>query len=81
MLTERVGCADEAGGVLCAEGERDDEDEVPEEDEALPDLSKTLPIRGRTLGWLGPRSQLRLAMYKFLTYSSVSSAASACLSP
>ncbi|KAI0740154.1 Ion transport protein-domain-containing protein [Earliella scabrosa] len=48
---------------------RDDEDEVPEEDEALPDLSKTLPIRGRTLGWLGPRSQLRLAMYKFLTYS------------
>ena len=47
---------------------RDDEDEVPEEDEALPDLSKTLPIRGRTLGWLGPRSQLRLAMYKFLTY-------------
>ncbi len=27
MLTERVGCADEAGGVFCAEGERDDEDE------------------------------------------------------
>ncbi len=45
-----------------------DEDEIPDEDEVLPDLSKALPIRGRTLGCLGPRSKLRLAMYKFLTY-------------
>ena len=47
---------------------REDDDDVVEEDEALPDLSKTLPIRGRTLGCLGPRSRVRLAMYKFLVY-------------
>ncbi|TBU26428.1 Ion transport protein-domain-containing protein [Dichomitus squalens] len=45
-----------------------DEDDLPDEDEVLPDLSKALPIRGRTLGCLGPRSRVRLAMYKFLTY-------------
>ena len=45
-----------------------DEDEIPDEDEVLPDLSRALPIRGRTLGCLGPRSKVRLAMYKFLTY-------------
>ncbi|KAM5541612.1 hypothetical protein V8D89_004802 [Ganoderma adspersum] len=45
-----------------------DDDEIPDEDEVLPDLSKALPIRGRTLGCLGPRSKVRLAMYKFLTY-------------
>nr|VWO94060.1 Calcium channel subunit Cch1 [Ganoderma boninense] len=45
-----------------------DEDEIPDEDEVLPDLSKALPIRGRTLGCLGPHSRVRLAMYKFLTY-------------
>ncbi|KAH9849175.1 Ion transport protein-domain-containing protein [Lenzites betulinus] len=46
----------------------EDEDDLPDEDEALPDLTKTLPIRGRTLGCLGPHSKLRLAMYKFLVY-------------
>ena len=35
MLTERVGCADEAGGVLCAEGERDDEDEDEDDIRAM----------------------------------------------
>ncbi|RPD56855.1 hypothetical protein L226DRAFT_468999 [Lentinus tigrinus ALCF2SS1-7] len=50
------------------EGKREDEDEMPDEDEVLPDLSKTLPIRGRTLGCLGPRSRIRLTMYKFLVY-------------
>ena len=47
---------------------RDEDDDMIEEDEVLPDLSKTLPIRGRTLGCLGPRSRVRLAMYKFLVY-------------
>ncbi|KAI0667461.1 Ion transport protein-domain-containing protein [Trametes maxima] len=46
----------------------EDEDEIIGEDEALPDLTKTLPIRGRTLGCLGPHSRVRLAMYKFLIY-------------
>ncbi|KAI0776961.1 Ion transport protein-domain-containing protein [Trametes elegans] len=46
----------------------EEEDQVHDEDEALPDLTKTLPIRGRTLGCLGPQSKLRLAMYKFLVY-------------
>ncbi|KAA1473328.1 hypothetical protein DENSPDRAFT_779605 [Dentipellis sp. KUC8613] len=34
----------------------------------MPDLSKSLPIRGRTLGFLGPNSRLRYAMYRFLVY-------------
>ncbi|KAI0331568.1 hypothetical protein GY45DRAFT_1248483 [Cubamyces sp. BRFM 1775] len=46
----------------------EDGDDIPDEDEVLPDLTKTLPIRGRTLGCLGPHSKLRLAMYKFLVY-------------
>lgn len=46
----------------------EDGDDIPDEDEVLPDLTKTLPIRGRTLGCLGPHSRLRLAMYKFLVY-------------
>ena len=48
--------------------EKRDDDDMVEEDEVLPDLSKTLPIRGRTLGCLGPRSRVRLAMYKLLVY-------------
>ncbi|KAF8882238.1 Ion transport protein-domain-containing protein [Infundibulicybe gibba] len=36
--------------------------------EPLSDLHKALPIRGRTLGCLGPESGLRLALYRFLTY-------------
>ncbi|KAI8976389.1 Ion transport protein-domain-containing protein [Trametes punicea] len=46
----------------------EDGDEAQDEDEVLPDLTKTLPIRGRTLGCLSPHSKLRLAMYKFLVY-------------
>ena len=47
---------------------REKDEDMAEEDEVLPDLSKALPIRGRTLGCLGPRSRVRLAMYRFLTY-------------
>ncbi|CDO68509.1 hypothetical protein BN946_scf184998.g6 [Trametes cinnabarina] len=50
------------------EKKEEDEDDIPDENEALPDLTKSLPIRGRTLGCLGPHSRLRLAMYKFLVY-------------
>lgn len=50
--------------------EEDDEDDLMKtgEDETLPDLSKTMPIRGRTLGFMGPTNKLRLAMYRFLLY-------------
>ncbi|KAF9810758.1 hypothetical protein IEO21_06809 [Rhodonia placenta] len=44
------------------------EDDVDEEDAALPDLSKSLPIRGRTLGCLGPTSRIRMAMYRLLVW-------------
>lgn len=49
---------------------RDDEDEEEKEhdEDAILDLSRALPIRGRTLGFMGPANKLRLAMYKFLIY-------------
>jgi voltage-dependent calcium channel len=44
------------------------EDGVPNEDEQLPDLSKSLPIRGRTLGCFGPYSKVRLKLYEWLVH-------------
>lgn len=41
------------------------------EEDPLPDLSKALPIRGRTLGCLGPESRMRLALFNFLVYPCV----------
>ena len=34
----------------------------------LEDLAKAMPIRGRTLGFMGPTDRVRLALYKFLIY-------------
>ncbi|KAI0247528.1 Ion transport protein-domain-containing protein [Lactifluus subvellereus] len=45
-----------------------DDDEVEKSDEPLMDLSKVLPLRGQTLGFFGPTSRIRLAMYDFLIY-------------
>lgn len=42
--------------------------EDQEEEHELPDLATRLPIRGRTLGFLGPSNRIRLAMFRFLTY-------------
>ncbi|OCH86932.1 hypothetical protein OBBRIDRAFT_890152 [Obba rivulosa] len=50
------------------DADEDDEDEDKAGEDALPDLSKALPIRGRTLACLGPSSRVRLAMYQFLVY-------------
>jgi voltage-dependent calcium channel len=36
------------------------------EQDALPDLRKRMPLRGRTLGFLGTTNSVRLAMYRFL---------------
>ncbi|KZV67749.1 hypothetical protein PENSPDRAFT_687890 [Peniophora sp. CONT] len=47
--------------------ERDDE-KYSEELETLPDLRTSMPVRGRTLGFLGPQSSVRRAMYRLLVY-------------
>jgi hypothetical protein len=53
-------------------GEGDEEPVRHEdEDEDLPDLSKVIPIRGYTLGFLGPDSRFRLALYRMLLYPCV----------
>jgi len=41
----------------------EDEDGPP-----APDLKQALPIRGRTLGFLGPNSKLRLSLFHFLVH-------------
>ncbi|KAJ7243891.1 Ion transport protein-domain-containing protein [Mycena haematopus] len=43
-------------------------DDKRDEDDHLPDLAQTLPIRGRTLGFLGPTNKLRLACFNFLVF-------------
>lgn len=48
-----------------------DDDELEKSDEPLTDLNRVLPIRGQTLGFFGPTSRIRLAMYDFLIYSYV----------
>jgi hypothetical protein len=55
-------------GSGIARGKRSDDGE----EEPLPDLTKSLPIRGRTLGCLGPESKVRLALFNFLVYPYVS---------
>ncbi|KAI0292948.1 hypothetical protein B0F90DRAFT_1767226 [Multifurca ochricompacta] len=47
------------------EGDNDGEEKV---DEQFTDLSKIIPLRGRTLGIFGPTSRVRLAMYDFLIF-------------
>ncbi|KAK7445064.1 calcium channel protein [Stygiomarasmius scandens] len=37
-------------------------------DEELPDLSRTAPIRGRTLCWFGQNSKVRLKLYEWLVH-------------
>ena len=43
-----------------------DDDPGEPEYPALPDLRKSLPIRGRALGFMGPTNPTRLFMYRFL---------------
>lgn len=44
------------------------EDKDGAENQQVPDLKKVLPIRGRTLGFLGPESKLRHALFDFLVH-------------
>ncbi|KAF9265047.1 hypothetical protein L218DRAFT_899321 [Marasmius fiardii PR-910] len=46
----------------------DDGTESKREEEDLPDLSKSMPIRGRTICCLGPNNRFRLALYHFLVH-------------
>lgn len=50
---------------------KDEEDERKagdDKEEDLPDLRKDLPIRGRTLGFFGPQSRIRLGLFHFLVH-------------
>ncbi|KAI0073340.1 hypothetical protein K474DRAFT_1666711 [Panus rudis PR-1116 ss-1] len=64
-LDDHVRLADR-DGISSPQNEDDDGEEDSEE--ALPDLASALPIRGRTLGFMGPTSKVRLAMYRMLVY-------------
>lgn len=67
------------GQLRLGDGEDDDDgekrrlEEVESDDEGppQPDLRKVLPIRGRTLGCFGPRSRVRLALFRFLVHPCV----------
>ncbi|KAF9557915.1 high-affinity cell membrane calcium channel [Agrocybe pediades] len=58
----RLGDGDE-GKLKIKTGAEDDEEGPP-----VPDLKKVLPIRGRTLGFLGPTSKIRLTLFNFLVH-------------
>ena len=42
-----------------------------DEDDEGPDLKKTFSIRGRVLGFLGPESKIRFALFNFLVHPCV----------
>lgn len=66
-IEEHVRLADVDDEKEAVEDDEDDEKEKEYVAAAL-DPSKTIPIRGKTMGFMGPRSRVRLAMYKFLIY-------------
>lgn len=51
-----------------------DDDDDSSDDEGPPrrDLTQALPLRGRTLGFLGPESRVRRTLFNFLVYPYVS---------
>ncbi|KAI0698022.1 Ion transport protein-domain-containing protein [Cytidiella melzeri] len=65
---------DEHVRLADVEDEKDVGDEDVNEEEKdydvleLEDLSKVMPIRGRTLGFMGPTNKLRLALFRFLVH-------------
>ncbi|CCL98380.1 uncharacterized protein FIBRA_00375 [Fibroporia radiculosa] len=68
----RLADVDNDSEATLADKTRGDDDDDDDDDEGqyavLPDLSRRLPIRGRTLGILGPTSKVRMAMYRLLVY-------------
>ena len=59
----KLGDGDDDGGNKRLESE--------DEDDEGPDLKKVFPIRGRALGFLGPESKIRLALFNFLVHPCV----------
>ncbi|KAK7018498.1 Ion transport protein-domain-containing protein [Favolaschia claudopus] len=45
-----------------------DVDDKKDLDETLPELAQSLPLRGRTLGFLGPTNPFRMACFNFLVH-------------
>jgi voltage-dependent calcium channel len=62
----RLGDGNKDGGNKGL-GSEDEEDEGP----PPPELKKVFPIRGRALGFLGPESKIRLALFNFLVHPCV----------
>lgn len=56
----RLGDGDDVGG----KGKKAEDSDGP----PAPDLKQVLPIRGRTLGFLGPDSKVRLSLFNFLVH-------------
>ncbi|KAF9647780.1 hypothetical protein BDM02DRAFT_3187683 [Thelephora ganbajun] len=65
-LDDHVRLGDEDGGS--SPKRKGDYDYEEPEYPALPDLRKSLPTRGRTLGFMGPTNPIRLLMYRFLLF-------------
>ena len=57
---------------------KDDEDDDDEEGPPRRDLKQVMPIRGRTLGFLGPESKTRHMLFRFLVHPYVSSLGLSC---
>lgn len=70
-IDEHVRLADDDGDDGKARMNEDEDELKDESEDGLPDLASSLPIRGRALGFLGPKSKLRLAMFRFLTFEYV----------
>lgn len=68
------------GQLRLADGEDDRGDSASEEQEPSPrpDLKQIFPLRGRALGFLGPESRFRLALFKFLIHPYVATYALIC---
>jgi hypothetical protein len=62
----RLGGGNEDGGEKRLASEDEEDEEYPQ-----PELKKVSPIRGRALGFLGPESKIRLALFNFLVYPCV----------
>jgi voltage-dependent calcium channel len=67
-VDEHVRLADMDDEKQSPKEEDEDEDEEKDYDAAVLEISRSLPIRGRTLGFMGPTSKLRLAMFRFLIH-------------
>ncbi|KAF9005006.1 Ion transport protein-domain-containing protein [Cyathus striatus] len=55
-------------GETTGRSKKDEGEESEEEEEYMQELSKKMPLRGRTLGFLGPENKVRLALYGFLVH-------------